>query len=148
MDQPVHILTKLGILKSFSIAKKITEEEIIKFFNRYKKIGKTEEEIGELLKTKIFEEIRYAIETKKIPGVILPDNSPLTKKILVNLTELNKLMYLTKSALLKKKYDKMSLCYFINSLVNLLGLTEKDFESFHKKMSNEEDTDDDDEPTE
>jgi len=37
----------------------------------------------------------------------------------------------------------MSLCYFINSLVNMLGLTEEDFENFHKQNTSSEEADED-----
>jgi hypothetical protein len=40
----------------------------------------------------------------------------------------------------------MSLCYFINSMVNILGLQETDFEKFHRQNNNDDDDDDDNEP--
>ena len=58
--------------------------------------------------------------------------------------EMNRLIMIVGHKLAEKKYDKMSLCYFINSLVNLLGLTESDFEKFHRQNSGETDDDDED----
>jgi hypothetical protein len=44
---------------------------------------------------------------------------------------------------LEKKYEKMSMCHFIFYLVILLGLSETDFEEFHRKMSNQNNEDED-----
>lgn len=148
MEQPIHILTQMGVLTSFSVAKKVTEGDITEFFKRHKKTGKTEEEIGILLREKIFEEIREALVNKKIPGLLTSVDiisSQASEKMDKNLIELNKLIMVVANKLIEKKYDKMSLCYFINSLVNALGLTEKDFENFHRKMSSQSDDGDDNE---
>lgn len=155
MTQPVHILTQMGILTAFSISKKITTDEVNKFLKKHKKSGKTEEEIGEMLRNKIFDEIKSAIENQKIPGLIGPINSTsihnLNETTIPNINDINKLVTIVATKMMEKKYDKLSLCYFINYMVNILGLTEKDFEKFHKKMSSqnkdpddEEDEDEDD----
>ena len=149
MNQPVHILTQMGVLTSFSVAKKVTEDDISTFFKKHKKRGKSEEQIGNMLRDKIFAEIKIALENQKIPGLLSPVNlggDKAEEKINKNLAEMNRLLMVIAHKLVEKKYDKLSMCYFINSLVNLLGLTEKDFETFHRKMSSqEEDGDDEDE---
>jgi hypothetical protein len=133
--QPIHILTKLGVLASFSIAKKVTEEDINKFFEKYRKLGKDKEQIGELLKEAIFLEIQEALDNQKIPGLIIPTVSAAKDKFLSSMVDLNKFIISISKVLKDKKYDKMAMCYFINSMVNIFELTEKDFEKFHKKMS-------------
>lgn len=145
MQHPIHILTQLGILTSFSIAKKISENEIDTFFKKHKKLGKSEDEIGEMLKTKVFGDIEKAVINNQIPGVISPlgivnSNSNTSGK---KFSDLNKYIMIIVEKLILKKYDKFSLCYIINTLVNLLGLTEKDFEQFHKKISQQIDDGDD-----
>lgn len=147
--QPLHILTQMGILSAFSVAKKITEEDVSKFFKKYKKTGKTEEEIGVILRDKIYEEIHDALLNQKIPGLISAGNLVVPSKDGKDdglLVDLNKFIVVIAHKLAERNYNKMSLCYFINSLVNLLGLTEKDFEQFHRKMSeeNKDENDDDD----
>jgi len=101
-----------------------------------------------MLRDKIFAEIKDALENQKIPGLLSPVNlggDKAEEKINKNLAEMNRLLMVIAHKLVEKKYDKLSMCYFINSLVNLLGLTEKDFETFHRKMSSqEEDGDEDD----
>lgn len=137
----------MGILTSFSVAKKVTESDISTFFKKHKKNGKSEEQIGNMLRDKIFDEIRDALENRKVPGLLTPVGMLGPKeeeKINQNLAEMNRLLMVIAHKLVEKKYDKLSMCYFINSLVNLLGLTEKDFETFHRKMSSQEDDGDDD----
>jgi hypothetical protein len=145
--QPIHMLTKMGILTAFSISKKITEEEVSNFFKKHKKSGKTEEQLGDMLRNKIFEEIKGALENQKLPGLLGTIQSPLSPETVIpNANDINKLVMIIAQKMTEKKYDKLSLCYFINYMVNLLGLTEKDFEKFHKKISqnNRDDDDDDD----
>ena len=36
------------------------------------------------------------------------------------------------------------MCYFINSLVNILGLSEEDFTKYHRENNKDDDDDDDD----
>ena len=133
----------MGVITAFSVAKKITEEDIHKFFNRSKKAGKSEVEIEAMLKKKIIDDIQEAIVKQKIPGLISPEEIArqmgLCETIVANLPELNRLIVVIAHKLLEKKYDKMSLCYTVNSLVNLLGLSENDFEKFHQQNSNDDD---------
>jgi hypothetical protein len=140
--QPIHLLTKMGILSAFSVAKKVTEDDVSKTFQKYKKIGKSDEEIGNIIKAKIYEEIQDALVHNKIPGLVTNGMEGVVNSN-ISMIELNKLIVIIAQKLTEKKYDKMPLCYFINSLVNLLALTEKDFERFHRKMSRQNSDDDD-----
>lgn len=140
-QQPAHILTQMGVLTSFSVAKKVTEMDVSNFFKKYRKAGKTDEQIGDILRDKIFEDIKDAIVNRKIPGLLAPLDilHPKTEEnIAKNIIGLNRLIMVVAHNLVEKKYDKLSLCYFINSLVNILTLTEEDFEKFHRKMSSED----------
>lgn len=151
MFNPVHILNQMGVITSFSVAKKVSEDDIHKFFSKGKKSGKSTEELNNILRDKVLGEIEDAVTNRKIPGLLTPEE--LAKEmgvqphIINNMPELNRLIMIVGHKLAEKKYDKMSLCYFINSLVNLLGLTESDFEKFHRQNSNDEDDDGDDDDT-
>lgn len=138
----------MGVITSFSVAKKITENDIHKFFNRGKRAGKSEAEIEKMLKEKILNEIQEAVMHQKIPGLLSPQDlakaAGLNKDVVNNMPELNRLIMVIAHKLSEKKYDKMSLCYLVNSLVNLLGLQEKDFEKFHRQNAKDEDDDDGD----
>lgn len=145
MTKPIHILNQLGILSSFSVAKKIKEEEIEKYFAKQKKTGKSERQISEMLHAQILNDIQEALLKNEIPGLIssqeIAKQLGLDQSVVDKVPELNRLVMLLGHKLAEKKYDKMSLCYFINSLVNILGLTERDFEKFHR--NNREDDDED-----
>jgi len=148
MTKPIHILNQTGVLASFSVAKKITEEDIHNYFSKQKKSGKTERQINDMFQEEIIKDIQDAILNNKIPGLLssqeLAKQLGLDKLVIDKMPELNKLVMIITQKLTEKKYDKMSLCYFINSLVNLLNLTEQDFENFHRQNG----TDEPDEPDE
>lgn len=141
MTQPIHILTQAGVLNSFSITKKVTENYVQAFYNKHKKSGKSDEQIGELLKKKIYKEIQRDVINLRIPGLlslmnnISPQNKQEASKQVVSV---NKIVSEISKAIIKKKYDKLLLCYLVNSLVNLLGLTEEDFEKFHQQVSSDD----------
>lgn len=145
--QPIHILDQMGVIISFSVAKKVIEDDIQKFFAKSKKAGKSETEIEKMINEKILGEIQDAIMKQQIPGLLSPQDlireMGLSKKIVDNMPELNRLIMVIAHKLSEKKYDKMSLCYLINSLVNLLGLQEADFEKFHRQNNKDDDDDDD-----
>lgn len=147
MLNPVHILNQMGVITSFSVAKKVNEDDITKFFAKGKKAGKSVEEMNTLLRDKVLGEIEEAVTSRKIPGLLAPEELAkqmgVQQNVINNMPELNRLIMIVGHKLAEKKYDRMSLCYFINSLVNLLGLTEQDFEKFHRQNSPPDDGDDD-----
>jgi len=73
--QPIHLLNQFGVLSSFSISKKFTEDEINNMAKHLKK-GKTNEEMLELLKQKIMNDIIEASKKGKLPGMIVSDTPP------------------------------------------------------------------------
>ena len=155
MNPTIHIINQMGVMSSFSVAKKITEKDISKYFSKHKRAGKSEKQIGEMLRAQIISDINDAVEKNEIPGIIsvdgLPNNMGIDKEIVKNIPELNRLIVIIAHKISDKNYDKMSLCYFINSLVNMLGLGEEDFNKFHKKngpvdAEDEPDNEDNDEP--
>lgn len=145
MNVPIHILNQLGVLTSFSVAKKITEDDINKYFAKHKKKGRTNSQIGQMLKDKIVSDIQSAIEQNKIPGLVsqqeIAESMGIDKNVIAKIPEINKIILILSQKLSEKKYDKMTLCYFINSLVNVMNLTEKDFTKFHQQNKNNDDDD-------
>ena len=129
----IHILNTEGILASFSIAKTISEANVLKYFKKYKKMGKTDDEIRKMFIDKIENEILNAMNTGVVPGLIsdeeLNGNVP---KELSNISVINKLIVSVSHKIMALNLNKITLCYIINSLVNLLNLSEDDFEKFHK----------------
>ena len=151
-EQLMHVLNQMEILTSFSIAKRVTEEDVQKYFAKRKKIGKTEEEMSEMLRKKITSEIDSDFKNNKIPGLVTPQefakSMGVDQSIIDKMPELNRLITIIAEKILQKKYDKMELCYFLNSLVNILSLTEDDFLKFHRKNNPEDDDYDDDDDDE
>jgi len=149
---PVHILNQMGVITSFAVAKKVSEDEITKLFAKGKKEGKSAEEMNKIIRERVVGEIEEAVVHCKIPGLLTPEELAkemgIKKSIVADMPELNRLIMVVGHKLAEKKYNKMSLCYFINSLVNLLGLTEKDFEKFHRQNNSPENDDDDDDDNE
>ena len=145
MTKPIHILNQMGILTTFSVAKKISEEDIQNYFSKQKKAGKSERQIGDMLHDKILDDIQDALVNNRIPGLIssqeIAKQLGFDQSVIDKMPELDRLVMIIAQKLSDKKYDKMALCYFINSLVNILGLDEKDFEKFHRR--NREDDEED-----
>lgn len=145
-----HILSKEGILTTFSIAKRISlkDVQILQKKTKGNKSSKSnEEKFKKLLKDRVMEETRRALIEQKIPGVIvpghlIPDNE---KKRMMELTYFASIIA---KKIAEKKIDKFHSCYIINAIVNMLGLSENDFDDFHKKFSKYKDEGDGTAPTE
>jgi len=143
--KPIHILNQMGILASFSVAKKVTDGYIHKYFEKQKKMGKTPAQINEMLHKQILDDIKNALLNNEVPGLVssqeIAKQLGMDKSLIDRIPEINRLVVLLSQKMAEKKYDKMSLCYFINSLVNIIGLTEQDFEKFHRQNSEDDDGD-------
>ena len=145
-EQPMHMLTQMGVLTSFSISKKITEKELESMMKSEKNKGKSESEIVSMMGETIINEIVSAVQKRKIPGILIEEKKGRKPPIPIkNIEDLNRLVLILGTKLPRKKYDKISLCYFINYLVGALGLKEEDFEEFHRKIRESQDEDEDDE---
>ena len=145
---PIHLLTKYGILTNFSMAKKITEEDINAMKKAEKSKGMKDEEVMEKVKNKLMQELIEAAQKGTLPGSIVDNTVPKTVIPIKNIESLNRLVVMLATKLKDKKYDKLSLCYFINFLVGSLGLGEEDFEEFHRQLRDLHGDDDEDDGAE
>lgn len=129
-----HILSKEGILTSFSIAKKVTVKDIKKLRDKLKNSKMDAKKFQESLRKAVINGAKESMDPHKIPGLLLDG-------IFAENEEKRKIMELTyfssiiAKKLSEKKVDKYHSCYIINAIVNMLGLTEEDFDEFHKKFS-------------
>lgn len=128
-----HILAKEGILTTFSIAKKITIQDIKKFRDKIKSTKLDADKLQELLKLSVIKNTQKDIEGHKIPGLIVDTVEDADEK--KRIVELTYFASMISKKLSEKNIDKYHLCYIINAVVNMLGLTEDDFDEFHKKFS-------------
>ena len=142
---PMHLLTKYGILTNFSMAQKLTEEDINAMIKVEKSKGKTDEDVMEQIKKRLIQELIEATQKGTLPGIIIDDAVPKSVIPIKNIESLNRLVVMLAHKLKDKKFDKLSLCYFINFLVGSLGLNEEDFEEFHRQVRDLHGDDDDEE---
>jgi hypothetical protein len=144
-----HLLSTLGVLVNFTIAKNVSKKEVSEERKRLKKIHKKEdpETIEKIL-------IDYLTKKHSSNSGILPPGMVVNKKFLQK-EKLDKL-YLDlyakaeeiQSKLNNKNLTKHQLCFIFNTLINMLNLTEEDFLQFHRdfeKYKNDELDEDDDE---
>ena len=133
MQTANHILAKEGILTTFSIAKKVTAKDVKKLREKLKTAKVDSAKLNELLRKAVVKETQATIETQKIPGLILDgvEENEEKKKIM----ELTYFASVIAKKLAEKKVGKYHSCYIINAIINMLGLTEEDFDEFHKKFS-------------
>jgi hypothetical protein len=129
-----HILSKEGILTTFSIAKRISVKDMQKLRQKIKSNKFDAIKFQNFIKKSIMEDTKQAILSKKIPGLIIPERnvSNKEKEIIMELTYFASII---SKKINEKNIDKYYSCYIINAIVNMLGLTEGDFDEFHRKFS-------------
>lgn len=134
MQTSNHILAKEGILTAFMIARKVNPIDIKGLKEKFKGTKIQSDKFQKLLMEKILKDTQEAFAKDKIPGLT-------TKEVLTEQEEKKRIMELTyfASIMAKKLVDnnvtKYHSCYVINAMVNMLGLTEEDFNEFHRKFS-------------
>lgn len=129
-----HILAKEGILTNFSIAKKVTARDVKKIRDKMKSAKVDAGKLQELLRQAIVQETQKSMETQTIPGLIVNINNTFEEEK-QRIMELTYFASLIAKKLAEKKVGKYHSCYIINAIVNMLGLTEEDFDEFHRKFA-------------
>ncbi len=135
-DRPIHLLSSLGVLASFSIAKRISKEEIDKANNQIKKIYKEKdpEKIKALLKDILISNTKKYLTNEIPPGLIFPKKDPKKEKLDKYYMELSAISQALSNKFREQKLTKQQICFIINALVNILGINQDDFEEFHKNF--------------
>lgn len=116
------------------IARRVNSMDVKGLKEKFKGTKIKSDKFQELLTKKILKETQDAFENNKIPGL-------MTKEVITEQEEKKRIMELTyfASIMTKKLVDnnisKYHSCYVINAMVNMLGLTEEDFNEFHRKFS-------------
>lgn len=129
-----HILSKEGILTSFSIAKKVTVKDVKKLRDGLKNSKMDAKKLQEALRNAVIKGARESVDAQKIPGLLLDGifaESEEKKRIM----ELTYFASIIAKKLSEKRVGKYHSCFIINAIVNMLGLTEEDFDEFHRKFS-------------
>lgn len=128
-----HILSKEGILTTFSIAKKVTARDVKRLREKMKNAKVNAEQLQSLLRQSIVKETQEAVESHKIPGLITVSRKVEEEK--QKIMELTYFASLIAKKLAEKKVGKYHACFIINAIVNMMGLTEEDFDDFHRKFA-------------
>lgn len=134
----------MGVLKTFSIAKRISDADIIALTEKYNKMKNKNIPITEYMKRAIAKSMQDAFENRTVPGLIFADFVP-TQEDHEKMIALTQFSSLVAKKLVEKKIGKFYQCFVVNSIVNMLGLSDKDFDEFHRQFSKFEDDDEDDE---
>lgn len=139
MDKGInHILNVEGILKNFSIAKKISSSELRSIKALASKSCASKEDYLELLKREI---IRYTddyVKKNKIPGLIIKKKDGLknfTIKDPAYIKLYKEAAILAKNLTKNRNMEKRELIFLIMSLVGALGLTQEDFNKFNREIN-------------
>lgn len=140
MAWPKHILSDEGILTSFSIAKKIDSKQVKKIKDKAKKDGSSDAEIKKKINDVIMFQTKKAVEQNEIPGLVWSVDDSKPEKVEntsedKRMIELTYLASLLSKKIVEKNLNKYDSCYLINAMINLLGLSEEDFEVFYEKFS-------------
>lgn len=133
---PTHLLASLGILSSFSIAKRISNEEILKTTRKINRVNKekNKKKFQQLLNKALIENAKKYVSTKIPPGLIFPHTSQ-QKELDKFYKELSVISETLCNKFVSQNLTKHQVCYIIESIISMLGLKEEDFDDFHKKYS-------------
>ena len=129
-----HILSEEGILTTFAIAKRVSAKDVKKFQQKIKLNKISAEKFQELLYKSVLEETQKALLSQKVPGLILPGHN-IPEKERKRMMELTYFASIITKKMNEKNIDKFYSCYIINAIVNMMELTERDFDEFHRKFS-------------
>ena len=140
MDKDInHILNVTGILKNFSITKKITRSELSEIKKRISNVSTDSQDYSELLKREILRYTDSYVKKNKIPGLIVNNPSVVRNKKYISLYK--EAASIARSLKLDKKLSDKELIFFILSIVSYLQLTRSDFEKFRKELEHYTDFD-------
>ena len=133
MQTANHILSVEGILTTFQIAKKVSQVDIKKIRDKMKSANVDATKFQDIIKQMVLSGVEKSIEENKIPGLLLENNTDRAQEER-KIIELTYFSSLISKKITEKKISKYHSCYIVNAIVNMLGLNDKDFESFHRKF--------------
>ena len=149
-----HLISEKGILVNFSVAKRISSENIKSLETKIKKKMKKGDNLENLLKQEISKETQKTLNINDIPGLVdVKNNKKIvyydSKGIFENESKvmmLNLFGIGIAKKLINQKFKKDEICFVILTILGSLGFTDEDFRMFHKKNhpSGEDHNDEDD----
>ena len=85
-----------------------------------------------LVQQTVINQTQKAIENQTIPGLVTSGANVDERNRIMELTYISSLIA---KKLVEKSQNKYHLCFIVNAIVNMLGLKEEDFDEFHRKFS-------------
>lgn len=142
-QSPTHLLSSLGILFKFQIAKKISKDEIVKETRKIKKIFKNadSEKVKKLLADVIINKVKKSSTFELPPGLILPKTLEKKESLDKFYTELAIISQTLSNKFIEQKLTKHQICFIVNAIVHTMKLSEEDFLDFQKKFQKYKDGD-------
>jgi hypothetical protein len=145
-----HILSRHGILVSFSIARKLSEASILELTEKIKSKSKNKFDFNSKFKDEIFKQSTLDIINGKIPGLI--NNNPIISSKSKKPKSGKRLEYKTDKTKLSLLYNMISkintemlnsnltandICFMVYAILNFMEITEEDFKNFHAELNNQ-----------
>lgn len=137
MSEAKHLLSTLGVLSDFCIAKKIQKKKIRDITANIKKSKKSlsKDKLTDLVNKKLEMVVKKELEHTVPPGILPPNVSSEHEKMRSNYINLYTLAITLFKNFEGNNFTKHDLCFIIHSLINLTDLNETDFEEFTEKFS-------------
>jgi hypothetical protein len=142
-NNTTHLLSSLGVLASFSIAKRVSKEEILRTTKKIKKIYKEAdpEKLKQLLTDALISSTKKYVTNEIPPGLVFPEKNPIKEKLDKYYTELSVVSQVLSNKFIEQKLTKRQVCFIVNAVINILGINENDFADFHRKFQKYKDDD-------
>lgn len=132
---PNHLLSKLGILISFNIARKIKPSQINSIEKKLLKSGLSKKEIDEQLNKKLIEKNEKYFNIYDIPGIINVNSHPKIEIDPIIQNHIIESSHISVKFFKKNKFTKEHVIFFIQAILHLYGISNKDVDRFKKKYN-------------
>jgi len=136
-QQFTHILQKVGILKTFTVAKLVDKKELDDLKSLVKSVSSNEEEYKKLLTEELNKLSSTHDKKNPIPGIIYEKSDELIDAIAQK-----KIFYITKKfsqAVEQCDFSKLELTFLIVAIISATGLTQRDFENLRSELNDDSD---------
>lgn len=134
-SSPSHLLSKLGVLAAFTISKKVTPEEFAKVYKKLEKYKNNKKKFESLLTNELLKNTKKSLEENKLPGIIIPEINEKQELLTKFYSELTIIATSLANKFKENQLTNHQLCFIINALINIFELDEHDFTEFHRKFS-------------
>jgi hypothetical protein len=129
-----HILSQSGVMKTISIACRVSEADVKLLTLKYSRMTKKNISLPEYMRREVGKKMQEAFANHKVPGLIFDESEP-TNEEHQQMMALTQFSSLVAKKLIEKDLEKFYYCFVIHSIVNMIGLTDEDFADFHNKFS-------------